>query len=329
QYLLLTGDSGKQGAIVPLEGEFRSGVVRGRMRSQDENIYIVGCEGWGNYALDDGCLHRLRYTGQPMRRPIGFGVTAKGIRIDFEEKLLAPETQSVFVQSWNVEYASRYGSPEFSVQHPESLGHDVLNVRSSQLLNDGKSLFLEIPDLRPACQVHIRMHLQTADGIAFKTDIFPTIRRFGDANLKPMIRVAAAPSKRKKKGPKPDRSITLKAIPGLQYNRTELTAAPGERLEIRLQNIDPAMPHNWVLIKPGATKAVGEASFKMLSDPAAAEKSYVPDLRDVLAFVPIVPPNGKGSVVFRVPKTPGEYPFICTFPGHWQAMKGVLVVAEP
>lgn len=117
----------------------------------------------------------------------------------------------------------------------------------------------------------------------------------------------------------------LNVIPRLQYNKTEILATPGERLEIRLQNVNPAMPHNWVLLKPGASKAVGEASFKMLSDPAAAVKNYVPDLPEVLAFVPILPPNNRDSVIFQVPREPES----CTFPGRWQAMKGVLIVAEP
>jgi uncharacterized cupredoxin-like copper-binding protein len=32
-------------------------------------------------------------------------------------------------------------------------------------------------------------------------------------------------------------------------------------------------------------------------------------------------------VKFTAPQAPGEYPFICTFPGHYAiGMKGVLVV---
>ena len=38
------------------------------------------------------------------------------------------------------------------------------------------------------------------------------------------------------------------------------------------------MPHNLVIVKPGAVQTVGNASFKMLNDPKAGEKSYVPDL---------------------------------------------------
>ena len=31
---------------------------------------------------------------------------------------------------------------------------------------------------------------------------------------------------------------------------------------------------------------------------------------------------------FQAPKQPGIYPYVCTFPGHWIIMKGVMVVAK-
>ena len=31
-------------------------------------------------------------------------------------------------------------------------------------------------------------------------------------------------------------------------------------------------------------------------------------------------------VIFDAPTEPGEYPFVCSFPGHWMTMRGVLRV---
>ena len=56
------------------------------------------------------------------------------------------------------------------------------------------------------------------------------------------------------------------------------------------------------------------------------EKDYVPDLPDVLHFVPVIDPNKQHSLHFSTPEQPGDYPFICTFPGHWIAMQGILKV---
>ena len=70
-----------------------------------------------------------------------------------------------------------------------------------------------------------------------------------------------------------------------------------------------------------------EEAFKMLNDPKAIEKSYVPDgTKDVVAFTRVIDPKATHTVYFKAPKEKGEYPYICTFPGHWQAMQGVMVV---
>ena len=64
----------------------------------------------------------------------------------------------------------------------------------------------------------------------------------------------------------------------------------------------------------------------MLNDPKAGEKSYVPDLSSVITHIPVIDPGTEYTLHFRAPKQPGDYPYICTYPGHWQAMRGVLKV---
>jgi azurin len=122
-----------------------------------------------------------------------------------------------------------------------------------------------------------------------------------------------------------EREIRIDTISGLKYSKTLVEAKPNEALVVKLKNID-AMPHNLVIIKPGSTKKVGEASFKMISDPKAGEKNYVPDLEEVLHIIPVIEPGKAHALHFRAPKKPGDYPFICTFPGHWMAMQGILRV---
>ena len=106
---------------------------------------------------------------------------------------------------------------------------------------------------------------------------------------------------------------------------TELTAKAGEPLALKLRNTD-VMPHNLVLVQPGKTREIGEASFKMLNDPKAGDKSYVPDSPDVIGFIPVIDPESEHTLHFRAPEKPGDYPYLCTFPGHWQVMRGILKV---
>jgi azurin len=350
-YLVLRQAKGprSQGAVVPLEGEFRSGVVRGDFHPKDGQLYVVGCEGWGNYAVDDGCFNRVRYTGKPLRKPTGFEVFYNGIRMDFPEPLdaaAASDNDNYFIQQWDYEYAKRYGSPEFSPTDDEMLGHDRVRLSKAHVMNGGRSVFLEIPEMRPVMQMHIRMHLSGADGVAFKTSLFPTVLHLGEAfkfeGMAPLVdakqdqlvmrvrqqdlmatdqpKVIDAGAK------KPvDRHLTVNAVGGLRYDVEELRAKAGEYVALTLVNAD-VMPHNLVVVSPGAYEKVGMASFKMLNDPKAGDKHYVPDMAEVLANTFVIFPGVKQTIYIDVPDEPDAYPFLCTFPGHWQTMKGVLIV---
>ncbi|MDB4657748.1 plastocyanin/azurin family copper-binding protein [Verrucomicrobiales bacterium] len=347
-YLILRDAEGSrpQGATVPLEGEFLSGSMRGAFHPSDGQLYLVGLDGWGDYSANDGCLHRVRYTGEDVYKPSGFQVHENGIKIDFTTKLDADsvgDLKRYFAHAWNYEYAKRYGSPEFSVKNPKSIGHDQIAVRSVSLLENGSSIFVEMPAMEPVMQLHVRMHLQAENGSQFKTDLFaspmfPSAHFAGEGLAAPQkgkpnaiaLRVVH-PSKKsdaiKETGEtiEGERELKVEAIGGLQYAQTKLKSKPGEALALRLINTD-VMPHNLVIVKPGATKKVGEAGFKMLSDPDAGKKNYVPNLSEVLHHIPVIDPTKDHVLHFRAPKEPGDYPYICTFPGHWMAMQGILEV---
>ncbi len=347
-YLILLDKtvSPTQGAVVPLQGEFRAGVHRGRINPKDGQFYTVGCDGWGNYALDDGSLDRVRYTGKDIYIPSGFKVHRNGVRIDFRFELDSEAAQNAgnyFAQQWDYVYSQQYGSPEYSVKQPEKLGHDRLKVRRVQVLNSGKSIFVEMPYLLPSLQLHIQMKLKTKSGKAFETEIYPSPmalgKRFSFKGAHPpvvhkpeqfklrMRERKQAPDKFNDPKLKPDRKYVIKTMSGLRYDKTTLFAKPGEVLQIELINED-GMPHNWVLVQPGAYEKVGLQSFKMLNDPKAFDKSYVPDGNDVIAHTRVVFPESRQTIKFRIPKVEGRYPFLCTFPGHWQSMVGQLLVSS-
>jgi azurin len=64
----------------------------------------------------------------------------------------------------------------------------------------------------------------------------------------------------------------------------------------------------------------------MAAQPDGAAKRYVPEGSDVLFFTDITDPGKSATIHFTAPTAPGEYPYICTFPGHWLLMNGVMVV---
>ena len=87
------------------------------------------------------------------------------------------------------------------------------------------------------------------------------------------------------------------------------------------------MQHNLVLIERGSTEAFGKIVDKFLQSPDAAEMEYVPQSRYVLGATEMLDPGEKGVLRVRLPDKAGDYPFICTFPGHWRMMQGILKVS--
>lgn len=336
-----------QGAIVPLKGDFQSGVMRGAMGPHDGQLYLTGIDGWGDYSVSDGCFQRVRYTGEPFRKPIGFQVYSNGVRVDFPIALDPDESTKLgnyFVQQWNYEYAPQYGSPEFSKKVPHSLGHDVLAPRSVQVLNSGYSLFVEIPEIEPVMQMHFRMHLRDSEGVSFETDLFPTILELGghfrSSGLEPPIEGKQTEIVLRVRKPKEDtgintisgevvegeRTIALDCSGALQFNTKLIEARTNEPLKVVFNNSD-IMPHNAVFVTEGNLQKVGELAFSMLNDPKALDKHYTPEIPEVIAGTFVVQPGGSHTLHFTAPAEPGDHHFVCTFPGHWMTMNGIFRVS--
>ena len=97
--------------------------------------------------------------------------------------------------------------------------------------------------------------------------------------------------------------------------------------KVSLTFLNPdVLQHNLVLTKKGKKEAVGALADAMLTDPDALKKNYVPDSEDIIASTKLVNPGGTDKIEFVAPSEPGEYPFICTFPGHWRLMQGIIKV---
>ena len=129
--------------------------------------------------------------------------------------------------------------------------------------------------------------------------------------------------------PKPSgdlKVIRIKTIrEAMKYDLKEFTVSPGQPVQIILENTD-AMQHNLVITKPGMREKVGKAGDAMMKDEKGAEKNYVPSLPEVLYSTPLVSPGQSFTLTFKAPAKVGDYPYVCTFPGHWTLMNGMMHV---
>ena len=121
-------------------------------------------------------------------------------------------------------------------------------------------------------------------------------------------------------------TIKIKAIREmLQFDQKTFTVKAGKTVEIVFENPD-AMQHNLVIGKPKSLEKIGKAADKMITDPDGATKNYVPDVSDVLFSTALVNPDQTVRLRFTAPAKAGDYPYVCTFPGHWRIMNGVMKV---
>jgi azurin len=109
----------------------------------------------------------------------------------------------------------------------------------------------------------------------------------------------------------------------MKYNANRIEVE-GTKVKVELKHIGKmpkaAMGHNFIVLQPGTdpmTFAQGAAG--------AVKTDYIPDDQSkIIAHTKLLGGGESDTIEFELPG-PGEYPFLCSFPGHVALMKGVLV----
>jgi putative heme-binding domain-containing protein len=148
-----------QGGLIELPlPAFPTGVMRGRFDPTDGQLYLCGMFAWAGNAQHPGGLYRIRATGRPMHLPIGFHATKTGLELTFTEPLdpNSLDTKNIQLKVWSLKRTANYGSKRFDEKN--------LSVRAATLVNEGKTLVLEIPDFDRTWCMELRYELRGADG---------------------------------------------------------------------------------------------------------------------------------------------------------------------
>ena len=126
----------------------------------------------------------------------------------------------------------------------------------------------------------------------------------------------------------PVENVKIIANDQMKFSVTRIEAEPGQTVHVELKNSGSmplaVMGHNWILLKAGKDP-VAYANLAMVD----AADHYMPkNLNgEVIAYIGLQGPGQTGEVTFTAPEKPGDYAFLCSFPGHCQSgMRGVLSV---
>jgi len=129
----------------------------------------------------------------------------------------------------------------------------------------------------------------------------------------------------KKEEAKADVTVQITGNDTMQFSKKAFTVKSGEKVKVVFKNIGKmpkvAMGHNFVILKPGTDLA------KFALEAAKSVPTYIPEAhkKDILAQTKMLGPGESDSVFFTAPEA-GKYEFLCTFPGHFALMKGVMTV---
>jgi putative membrane-bound dehydrogenase-like protein len=122
--------------------------------------------------------------------------------------------------------------------------------------------------------------------------------------------------------------IQLKVVKNqMKYDLKEFTVEAGKPVEIVFENPD-FMQHNLIIGQVGSLQTIGKAADKLATSANGAEMNYVPNIAEVLFSTKLVNPQQTIRLIFTAPEKAGDYPYVCTFPGHWSIMNGVMKVVK-
>ncbi len=327
-----------QGACFAFKEGFASGLLR--MRWGPDNALYVGMtsRGWRSTGPEPFGLQRLRWTGKMPFEIKTMQAQSNGFLLEFTQPVdeaTAALPQAYAMTSFTYKYHRTYGS-EIINQQPcpvqrVEVSADRMSARLfvsglregyiHELKADGVRNRQNQPLLHAAAYYTLnnRPEGETLDDHAGHEMIADaTLAEPRDCERNDGKRVLAMPADWEAA----DITIEVGTEPGLQYDLKSFEVRTGDRVELVFNNNDDMM-HNLVVVEPNTADQVGTAAMNLGLD--GPQQGYVPEVDEVLFHTCILQPGSSESIYFIAPP-PGEYTYVCTFPGHSRVMRGKMIV---
>ncbi|MDP4131444.1 MAG: plastocyanin/azurin family copper-binding protein [Bacteroidota bacterium] len=342
-----------QGVVFPFREGFSSGILRLNWGSDGSMFVGMTARGWDATGGGLYGLQRLVWNGKMPFEMKTVQARPDGFEIEFTQPVDEKTARDVFswkISSFTYMYHHEYGSPIINqgtcpikaiavspdhlkvrlVVDSMKLGyiHEIRaeGVRSSDqftlLHNFGYYTLNRIPDgeklaitsenkVDPKLMEH---HMMMMEASAHRPSPAASKKFSGNKHL------TRQPIEWKTG---PDRTIVIGTKPGLKFDLEAITVKAGSRVKLTFRNNDD-MLHNFVITRPGTANKVGEASVKMGLN--GEKMNFVPVMPEVMFYTNLLHPKESNTIYFTAPEKAGEYVYICTYPGHYMVMRGVLKV---
>ena len=175
----------KQGGVSYIMADYPAPVLKGAVHPKDGFVYSTGFNLWGSNSMGISALTRLRYTGKSYHLPVGFRAGKQGIILTFSEKLEKENIEDIgnyAVKRWNYKRTPKYGSGHYLLNGEP--GEEKLPVLESHLSQDGKSVFIVLPNMEEVMQMQLIYKIKTIGGKTLENQFNFSINDASPINLK-------------------------------------------------------------------------------------------------------------------------------------------------
>ncbi|GAA0540708.1 azurin [Chitinophaga japonensis] len=329
-----------QGACFPFLEGFSSGVLRMAWGS-DHSLFVgMTSRGWASTGPELYGLQRVQFRGSTPFEMKAIRAQSNGFELEFTlpvNKKQAADINKFRVTGFTYSYHRKYGSPIINQQS--------CPVVKTEVSDDGRRVRIYVNGLREGYIHEVNVSgLQSQAGVPLLHNAgYYSLNAIPAGSAAPACAVtprslAAAASNKAGCGSDPAKCVTEQPVgwdkgpdvelqigtkPGLKYDQEVMEVPAGARVKLVFNNNDD-MLHNLVIVNPGKGNEVGKAAMEMGLN--GSQLAYVPASKEVLFNTCLLEPGKSQSIYFIAPKQAGDYTYVCTFPGHYAVMKGILKV---
>ena len=129
----------------------------------------------------------------------------------------------------------------------------------------------------------------------------------------------------------PPKEVTIQADDKMRYDLTAFEVSPGQKVSVTIKNVGTtpkfSMGHNFVMLDRTINTGNVQSAFLDKASMEASHDYVPPGAKEVIAHSKLLGPGESEVVTFNAPYIPGDYLYLCSFPGHYsQGTKGFMTV---
>lgn len=348
-----------QGAVYPFRDGFESGILRMEW-GNDQSLFVgMSDRGWNSTGRKREGLQRLVWNKKVPFEIQSIKAKSDGFEIHFtlpadSASLVDPANYAI--AGFDYLYHQTYGSDVMDKQDGVItailVGEDSKTVRLVvDGLREGYIHELKLDGIRSKENNRPLLHdfayyslnsIPKGDQLSLSApgviDVSKQEKQAAEPGVKenkvPAVKVQTKASEGKvekrvnvmpKSWDKADRTIVIGTKPGLKFDVESFNLKPGERVKLVFKNVDD-MQHNLLIVAPSFVDEVGKQALKLGLD--GPKMNYVPKNDHVLFHTGLLQPRSEEAIYFTAPTQEGKYEYVCTYPGHYFVMRGVMNVKK-